>query len=209
MLYTKTVEPTTFDILKKVFEIKALNGFAPAGGTALSLKMGHRISVDIDLFSVKKFENERLINVLKKNFSSFEVRRSGKMGVFGYIEDLKTDCIPHQQFKMLRPFEVIDGIRFFSNEDIAAMKVFAIIQRAKKKDYWDLNQLLNHFSFEQIVGFYLEKYPDNTMMISVAEAISKYHLVDDDYEEPICLNRLKWVTIKQNIGKKIDIFFKS
>ena len=209
MLYTKTVEPTTFDILKAIFEIKALNGFALAGGTALSLKMGHRISVDIDLFSIKKLDNEKLITVLAKNFSNFHVRRSVKMGVFGFIGDLKIDCIPHGQFKMLKPFEVIDGIRFFSNEDIAAMKIFAIIQRAKKKDYWDLNVLLKHFTFEQIVGFYLEKYPENTMMISVAEAVSKYHLVEEDYEEPVCLNNLKWASVKKSINKKLDEFFKS
>ncbi len=208
MLYTQTVEPATLSILKKIFQLPELKDFALAGGTALALKKGHRVSIDIDLFSLKLFDNNDLISILQNHFPSFELRRSVKMGVFGFIGDLKIDCIPHFQFKMIKDFETIEGIRFYSDEDIAAMKIFAIIQRAKKKDYWDLNELLYRFSFDEIIDFYLEKYPNNTMLIPLAEAIVKYHLVDGD-DDPVCLNNLTWSTVKKNINKKIDDFFKN
>jgi predicted nucleotidyltransferase component of viral defense system len=58
-----------------------------------------------------------------------------------------------------------------SNEDIAAMKIFAILQRAKKKDFWDILLILEVFGLENIISFYREKFPKNQMLISVSQAL--------------------------------------
>jgi hypothetical protein len=68
MLQTKTVEPGTFSILKELMEVPALSGFSLVGGTALSLVYGHRVSVDLDLFSNKPFENIKVVQILKDFF---------------------------------------------------------------------------------------------------------------------------------------------
>lgn len=54
MLQTKTVEPGTLSLLKELMELPILNNFSLVGGTALSLKYGHRISIDLDLFYMSK-----------------------------------------------------------------------------------------------------------------------------------------------------------
>lgn len=56
MLHTETVEPGTFSVLKKLLELPALKSFALVGGTARSLRYGHRTSVDLDLFYHEKFD---------------------------------------------------------------------------------------------------------------------------------------------------------
>ena len=60
MLHRSTVESSTLDLLKELLAIPELKDFYLVGGTALSLKYGHRISVDLDLFSIKDFDKEYL-----------------------------------------------------------------------------------------------------------------------------------------------------
>ena len=68
MLQLKTIESHTFSVLNKLMEIPELKGFSLVGGTALSLLYGHRMSIDLDLFSNKPFENVDIIDALKKMF---------------------------------------------------------------------------------------------------------------------------------------------
>lgn len=89
MLQYATVEPNTLRILKQLMLLKELNGFSLVGCTALSLYLGHRISVDIDLFSVDKFENRAIIKVIERNFEGFVYRSANNpVGVFGAIDDI-------------------------------------------------------------------------------------------------------------------------
>ena len=79
MLQTQTVEPGTFSLLKELMDIPKLNAFALVGGTALSLKFGHRTSVDLDLFSLEKFVPEEIEAMLLRRYEnsfSAENRRS-------------------------------------------------------------------------------------------------------------------------------------
>ena len=86
MLYTSTVSEGTLDILKKIFQIKELENFYLVGDTNLSLRIGHRISVDIDLFSTVEFENEHIIEILERNFKTFSYKNnSNPIRVYGFI----------------------------------------------------------------------------------------------------------------------------
>ena len=55
MLRTNTVEAGTLDLIKRFMSDDRFNGFNLVGGTALALKVGHRKSIDIDLFSTSAF----------------------------------------------------------------------------------------------------------------------------------------------------------
>ncbi|MBS1760842.1 MAG: nucleotidyl transferase AbiEii/AbiGii toxin family protein [Bacteroidetes bacterium] len=84
MLHTETDEPGTFSLLKNILSIPELKDFSLVEGTALSLLYGHRKSIDLDLFSEYKFENDIIIDSLKEKFShSFFNRVSKpKIGIF-------------------------------------------------------------------------------------------------------------------------------
>lgn len=58
MLHFETVDPGTLSLLNHLFRIKELSGFSLVGGTALSLKFGHRISIDLDLFQMNHLINQ-------------------------------------------------------------------------------------------------------------------------------------------------------
>lgn len=61
MFHLTTVEPATYSLLQEIFRIDAINKqFALAGGTSLSLQIGHRQSVDLDIFSVEAFNPKEI-----------------------------------------------------------------------------------------------------------------------------------------------------
>lgn len=184
-------------------EIPELKSFGLVGGTALSLKFGHRISIDLDLFSNEDFENVTLENALQREFNEgFENRTSTpRFGIFCYINGIKVDIVRHPH-PLLRPVEVIDGIRFFSNEDIIAMKVQAILGRGKKKDFWDIAELLQHYSVRNFIDFHREKYSRQNLLISAPQAMIFFADAEDS-DTPVSLKGQSWPTIQKAIQRKV------
>jgi Nucleotidyl transferase AbiEii toxin, Type IV TA system len=204
MLHTETVEPVTLELLKQLMGLAALKDFTLVGGTALSLKFGHRKSIDLDLFSTSKFDNQELKDLLAANFDSFESSAPNTApGVFAYIDGIKVDFVQYHFHPLIRPVEIVDGVRMASNEDIAAMKIFAILQRAKKKDFWDINLLLEKFGLENIISFYREKFPKNQMLISISQALLYFDDVEND-EDPVSLQNITWEQVKKEIKKHVN-----
>jgi hypothetical protein len=82
------------------------------------------------------------------------------------------------------------------------MKISAILRRAVKKDFWDIAELLKHYSLEEFIQFYELKYPNEHLLISIPRALSYF----DDAEEsptPDCLNGLSWEQVKEIIRKAV------
>ncbi len=68
MLHLETVEPGTFSLLERLLKLPEIKNFFLVGGTALALKYGHRISVDLDLFGHESFDKEAIIEILRNEF---------------------------------------------------------------------------------------------------------------------------------------------
>ncbi len=204
MLYLETVKPDTLALLKELMSIEGLKQFNLVGGTALSLQLGHRISVDLDLFSHDSFENENIINVLSSHFETrFQLISTlkNKLGVFSFIDGVKIDICRHDGEFIGRILQE-EGIRMWELKEIAAAKVNAISRRATKKDFWDINELLDVFTIEEIASFYREKY--NPMLaIGVARMITFFDDAEES-EKPNCLKGKTWDTVKKEIFKKIN-----
>lgn len=209
MLHLETVEPNTFSILKQINEIDIFHNFSLVEGTALSLKFGHRISIDLDFFSTDKFLNADIIKVLKEVFGDkfeYEPSSNEHFGIFCYIDKVKIDIVrfPHER---IAPIEIIDNIRFYNNQDIAAMKIQAILGRGKKKDFWDLAELLKHYSLEDIINWHKQKYKGQILAIGIPTALTYFDDADSS-ENPICLQGHTWQQIKRDISQKVNDFLK-
>lgn len=203
MLYTKTVEPGTFSLLKQLMEIPSLKPFCLVGGTALSLKYGHRSSVDLDLFYHEKFDSEAIEEELKQTFRENYYTEGGhrNFGIFCYINKVKVDIVyfPH---KPIAPFEETENIRFYSSNDIGAMKIQAILGRGKKKDFWDLHELLKHHSLQQIMDWHKQKYPNQMLAISIPNALT-YFTDADESETPVSFKKQTWEMVKKDISRVV------
>ena len=206
MLQTQTVEPGTFSLLKELCDIAELRSFALVGGTALSLKFGHRTSVDLDFFSIKKFNPEELESLLSQKYVQAYAAEEGhrKWGLFCLINNVKTDLV-HYPHPLIEPIIEINGIRMYSDADIAAMKIQAILGRARKKDFYDLYELLQHYDLQQIINWHKQKYPNQMLAISIPNAITYFAEANAD-ANPNSMLDLSWQDVKEGIAKAVRDF---
>jgi predicted nucleotidyltransferase len=207
MLYQETVEPATLGLLKELLTLEKLKQFRLVGGTALSLILGHRSSVDLDLFTDNPFDFDEISFILAKAFPSFSAKeKKSPRLLFCTINNVKIDFVhTFEQFNY--PDKIIEGIRFAAIEEIIALKLNAISGRGAKKDFWDLHELLDHYSFEKMMEFYHKRYPFNAPMM-VLKSIT-YFAEADEEDDPYCFKRRKWPEIKKNIVKKFNTYIKN
>ena len=208
MLYTETVESGTLSLLKKLMEIQSLKPFSLVGGTAMSLRYGHRSSIDLDLFFHKEFNHHEIINELESTFQNRFVykQQQTQFGIFCFIDNIKVDIVyfPHQP---ITEIEEVDYIRMYSSADISAMKIQAILGRAQKKDFWDLHELLQHFSLQQLIDWHKQKYPSQMLAISIPHAIT-YFAEAEESETPVSFKNQTWEKIKKEISKTVSDYLK-
>ena len=178
-----------------------LKEFNLIGGTALALKIGHRSSIDIDLFTSQSFNAITIANYLSERFNAQRIITL-KNAVFCFIADVKIDLIAHQ-YPLIKPVENIEGIRMLSLEDIGAMKLHAIVNNGTRlKDFVDFYFLLERLPLEEMLRHYEKKYPEtNTVM---AKTALMYHN-DIDFTVPIALihGKIEWRVIKGRIEKAL------
>lgn len=208
MLFIKTVEPRTFSILNKLMAIPSLQPFSLVGGTALSLRYGHRSSVDLDLFYHEKFDHIPIEADLGLEFGSDFDYESGhqKTGIFCYIQKIKVDIVyfPHLP---ISEFECEEGIRMYSSNDIAAMKIQAILGRGQKKDFWDLYELLRHYPLKQLIDWHKQKYPSQMLAISIPNAIT-YFTDADNSDAPVSFKKQTWEVVKKGISRAVSDYLR-
>lgn len=173
-----------------------LEPFALAGGTNLALLFGHRLSVDLDLFTDQSFSEQELFDELLTEFPTAIKTDEAKNTLSLFIEGVKVDLLAHR-YPLIKPFTEESGIRLWSVEDVIAMKLGAVSGRGAKKDFWDLAELLNHFSLIQMLQFFTAKYV-NSDPGYVVRSLTYF----DDAEQqtdPITLNNDSWPEVKQRV----------
>jgi len=203
MLHYETVEPGTLGLLKNLMQIPELNQFRLVGGTALALLLGHRTSIDLDLFTEDPFDKSSIFEALQKNFSDFSIvePKSPRL-LFAHINGIKTDFV-HTFEPFYFDFKIIDAIRLATLEEIAAFKLNAVAGRGAKKDFWDIHRLLKIFTFDQMLGFYSKKYPHNDSMM-VIKSINYFEDAEEN-PNPHSFEKTKW----ENIKKELKITLKN
>lgn len=197
MLYKQTTTPFLFETLEDLMQWQELQNFRLVGGTGLSLQLGHRQSIDIDLFTDTDFIIKDLAKTISKKIPKSNISIFS-FGLTVYIQSpdnkkLKIDIMETDKF--IRPCNIIDNIRLADIEDIAAMKLEAITSRNTKKDYYDIAELLKKYTLNQLFTFYSEKYPYN----DIKQVLENFTFFSEDCElefEPKIFNNTDWMTVK-------------
>ena len=129
MLFLKTIEAQTLSLLKRIQALPELADTRLVGGTALALQLGHRISVDLDVFG--KWDYSKDLSLLLSSIGRVEKvsgTPDGRMSFF-FIDGVKVDCVSYEMYDWLEPPIVEEGVRLAGIKDIAAMKLNAITNR--------------------------------------------------------------------------------
>ena len=202
-LQYQTVKPILRSTLEHLMGMEEFAPFRLVGGTSLSLRYGHRMSDDIDLFTDAEYGSldfHRLQEILRKEFPYCQ-GDCGEIVGFGtsyIVGNSKDDCVKLDLFytdQFIRPMEVFGNIRMAAVEDIVAMKMDVVSRGGRKKDFWDLHMLLNHYSVEQMLSLYEERYPYGATREECVSGLTNF-LVADTEPDPICLQDKVWQLIK-------------
>lgn len=204
------IAPETFRLIQQLQAIPELKELYLVDGTALALQLGHRNSIDIDLFTLNEFDDAFIIELIGKKYTIAEIFRR-KNTVICLLNNIKTDFIRHQ-YRLLKSPITEEGISFLSKEDIAAMKFHAIIQSGKRlKDFIDIYFLLQHFTMKQMIEFFTTKYTYSNAMIAM-KAVNYFDEIDENMDPPKLLKPLplkKIITRIQEATQKPDKLFKA
>lgn len=95
----------------------------------------------------------------------------------------------------------------YSPADIAAMKIQAILGRGEKKDFWDLFELLKHFTLQQLIDWHKEKYPNQMLAISIPHALT-YFVDADTTDAPFSFKNQTWESVKKGISKAVSDYLR-
>ena len=192
MLHYETITPETHSLLEKLSDLSVLKDARLVGGTALALQLGHRTSTDLAFFGRINADSEELRDILRE-IGSVEVASVSKNINIFWLNGIKVDMVNYPYPWLDLPIEE-NRVRLASLNDIAAMKIAAIVNRGTKKDFIDLYTLLQSFSLDNILDMYSRKYSDGSLFIVMKSLI----YFDDAETDPMpnVLNDATWEDVK-------------
>ncbi len=144
-------------ILSNLKDIFNKHNAVLAGGTALALHLGHRISMDLDFFTGSDFFTDRLISEIRKRGLTFRLISEGESYLFVEIENIKVSMFKYEYPFIEKPI-TFEGIQVAGVLDIASMKVIAISQRGTKRDFVDLYFILQDMPFHKIAEHMVRRF---------------------------------------------------
>lgn len=208
MLQKDAVESRTLALIRQFHKDKMLKGFALAGDTALALYLGHRKSEDIDLFTEDDFDAGMLLEYLEEKYR-FSVQYTDVNTLKGFIDGVFVDMITHN-YPLVAEKKVVEDIRIYSEQDIAAMKVNAIAGDGTRiKDFIDIYFLLKRYSLAEIISFYAQKYGSRNEFHAI-KSLEYFDDLDPDPAWPVMLKEknLSLEQIKSTISGAIANYIK-
>jgi Nucleotidyl transferase AbiEii toxin, Type IV TA system len=202
-LFYKTVSPLLLSVLKNMMAAKEFYEFRLVGGTGLSLYRGHRESVDIDLFTDAVYGSinfDKIDSFLRSNYryvdtSNNDIIGFGKSYFVGESENnsIKIDLFYTDEF--IDAVTLIDAIRLASIEEIIAMKLDVIQRCGRKKDFWDLHELMDEYSIDKMFSLHKKRYPYGHDKVVLKKNFTQFENADGDFD-PVCLREKHWELIK-------------
>ena len=202
-LFYNTVSPLLLSVLKTLMAAKEFDEFRLVGGTGLSLYRGHRESVDIDLFTDAVYGSinfDKIDSFLRSNYryvdtSNNDIIGFGKSYFVGESENnsIKIDLFYTDEF--IDEVTLIDAIRLGSVEEIIAMKLDVIQRGGRKKDFWDLHELMDEYSIDKMFSLHKKRYPYGHDKVVLKNNFTQFENADGDFD-PVCLREKHWELIK-------------
>lgn len=125
--------------------------FYLVGGTALALQLGHRHSIDFDLFSLKPLNNAQIRRVIKQHDHTITQVYIESIGEFTLLVNNLKMTFYHYDYPIDHSVKLENIITMPNPLTIAAMKAFALGHRAKWKDYVDLYFVFQHHTLQKVV----------------------------------------------------------
>lgn len=193
--------------LKVLKELSFLSegGYYLAGGTALALQIGHRTSLDFDFYHPQHFDSGKLFSKLQSVFGERVTERHREEDTLtGDIDGIHFSFFWYK-YPLVRVLKDFEGAPLASIEDIAAMKIIAIIQRGTRRDFIDVYYLLKRVDLDVLFSWTEEKYPSFNRYVGMRALIyfDDAEKRTDESRITIFDKKLTWEEAKRTITKKV------
>ena len=182
--------------------------FYLAGGTALSLQIGHRTSVDFDFFTPKHFDSTILYNKLEEKFrENIKKISEEKDTLFININNVDISFFWYK-YPLVSETTTFEGISLASLKDISAMKLLAITHRPVKRDYIDICFLLRSFELRKIFSFAEQKYPNFNDYLALRALTYFDDIKESETKRPIKIlkDSFSWDKARKTIFEEVKKF---
>jgi hypothetical protein len=178
-----------------------------AGGTALALQLGHRISHDLDFFTPEDFNIDIAIAAIRKTGLPYRVTSEGKGTLNTEIDGIKVSLLRFDHPFLEKPL-LVDGIPIAGILDIAAMKVIAISQRGLKRDFVDLYFILQEKPFHRIAEHMVKRFgPERVPPLHIGKSLVYFADADGNPEPAYIKGKaVNWVDIKTFLQQHVKQF---
>jgi len=195
MLHTATVHPDTLGILRTVMHSPVFQQFNLVGGTSLSLQIGHRISIDLDLFTYTAYDPTIIIDALAP-LGQLDILINKPPFLQVRLNDVKMDFLKFP-YNFINNYVEIDGVRLVPIEYISIMKLLAIARRGVKKDFYDFYFILKKYTFSEVIAFFEEVLP-NVELFQIIKSLTYFGDAEPD-PDPVMLIPVTWEEVKAEI----------
>jgi hypothetical protein len=170
-VHRKVLGPKVIRVLKKAKPVLLRRSALLAGGSALALHLGHRASIDLDFFTLRRFGREALIAELGKAGLNFRLLSEGEDFIIVELDGVKLSLFRYP-YPFLDPSAAFEGIRVAGILDIAAMKMIAVSRRGTKRDFADLYFVLQEIPFHKVAKRMVGRYgPERINPVHIGKSL--------------------------------------
>ncbi|MEM6394945.1 MAG: nucleotidyl transferase AbiEii/AbiGii toxin family protein [Bacteroidota bacterium] len=204
MIHTgpQIIEPQTLALLDQLMQDDHLTKFFLVGGTSLALQIGHRLSIDLDLFTKNPFDSADLNDYLVRQYN-FNTTNISKNTVLGFLNGVKVDFIAHQ-YELVEPLIQHEHKRLIGLLDVGAMKLNAIGQNGQRqKDFYDVYYLLERYSLSSLLEAYTVKYPRSSTLIPL-RGLTYFEEIRFELEPPMLVDSIKFEEVSNRLTQAVD-----
>ena len=207
-LFSNVLDKKRLEILARLEFLRRDYGFYLAGGTALALQIGHRKSIDFDFYTARDFDPKDLFKRFKGSFKQITSTHVAEGTLIVFIDSIEFSFFRYG-YPLLKPPVQLEHIDLSSLEDIAAMKIIAIVQRGTKRDFIDIFYLLKIFSLGEMLRFTEKKYSIFNEYIGL-RALTYFEDAEKDKSRKRLdtFEKIRWVRIKKDIIELADEYTK-
>jgi hypothetical protein len=187
-----------WNILYGLRDMLAKHRTVLAGGTALALHLGHRISIDLDFFTDINFNVESIISEIRKAGYPFRIISEGEGYLIVDLDGIKVSIFKYD-YPFLEKQVVYKGVHVAGILDIASMKVIAISQRGTKRDFVDLFFILQDTPFHKVAEHMVKRFgKERINPIHIGKSLVYFSDADSNPEpEYIKGKEISWDNVKK------------
>jgi hypothetical protein len=201
-VHPETLTPACVRLVEKLVDNPMSQQFYLVGGTALALQLGHRLSIDIDLFTQKEFNPRAWLSQINTLPNPRDIQLSNNY-LYGLFGGVKMEMM-YFAYKPYKEFGEWNGLKLLHPEDIGMFKLLAIIGRNRKKDIIDLYFIDKEvIPLKDLVQRFVEEYDQGDInLLKQLEQLFDDNQIEES-EMPRMLIDIDWAVAYNTVKRQL------